>query len=311
MGGPREAVWQALILKNYGATHFIVGRDHAGPGNNRAGQPFYDDYAAHEMVTKYESELGIKILKYSMVVYVEETSEYRTMEEVQQGTRVLNISGTELRKRLFRGQDIPEWFSYPSVVEILRQTYPPRNKQGFTVFFTGLSGAGKSTLANALRIALMEEGSRPVALLDGDDVRVHLSTELGFSKEHRDLNIKRISWVASQITHARGLAIIAAIAPYRGPRDYARSIIEKWGGFIEVHVGTPLEVCESRDVKGLYAKARQGIVKHFTGIDDPYEPPVRPEIFVDTSKSTCKEAIHQIILHLQQEGYLNPEPIMS
>jgi len=306
MGGPKEA----LIRKNYGLSHFIVGRDHAGPGNNKDGKSFYDDYAAHELVTKYESELGITIMKYSMVVYVEDTQEYKTMEEVAPGTRVLNISGTELRRRLYLGLEIPEWFSYPSVVDILRQTYPARNKQGFTVFMTGLSGAGKSTLSNALRIALMEEGSRPVALLDGDDVRVHLSTELGFSKEHRDLNIKRISWVAGQITHARGLAIIAAIAPYRAPRDYARSIISKSGGFIEVHVATPLEVCEQRDVKGLYAKARQGIVKHFTGIDDPYEPPLNPEIYVDTSKSTCKEAVHQIILHLQQEGYLTNEPLL-
>jgi sulfate adenylyltransferase len=290
--------------KNYGASHFIVGRDHAGPGDNKNGKPFYHEYAAHELVGKHADELGITILKYSMVVFVEERNEYRTMEEVEEGMRVLNISGTELRRRLFRGIDIPEWFSFPSVVALLRQTYPPRRRQGFTVFFTGLSGAGKSTIANAIRIALMEEGSRPVTLLDGDEVRTHLSTELGFSKEHRDLNIRRISWVAAQITKARGIAIIAAIAPYRQPRDYARSLVEKYGGFVEVHVATPLEVCEQRDVKGLYAKARQGVLKQFTGIDDPYEHPSKPEIIIDTSKSSCKEAVHQIILHLEQEGFL-------
>jgi len=256
------------------------------------------------MVGLHEKELGIIILKYSMVVYVEDRQEYRTQEEVEPGMKVLNISGTELRRRLFRGIDIPEWFSFPTVVALLRQTYPPRNRQGFTVFFTGLSGAGKSTIANALRIALMEEGSRPVTLLDGDEVRTHLSTELGFSKEHRDLNIRRVSWVASQITKARGIAIIAAIAPYRAPRDYARSLASRWGGFIEVHVATPIEVCEQRDVKGLYAKARQGVLKQFTGIDDPYEPPLKPELSFNTGRASCKEIVHEIILHLEQEGYL-------
>jgi len=304
MAGPKEALWHALIRKNYGCTHFIVGRDHAGPGDNKLGKPFYHEYAAHDLVTKYESELGIKILKYSMVVFVEDMNEYRTMEEVEPGQRVLNISGTDLRRRLFRGIDIPEWFTFPSVVSILRQTHPSRRQQGFTLFFTGLSGAGKSTLANAVRIALMEEGSRPVTLLDGDEVRAHLSTELGFSKEHRNLNIKRISWVASQITKAKGVSIIAAIAPYREPRDYARTIISQHGGFVEIHVATPLTVCESRDVKGLYAKARKGILKNFTGIDDPYEPPAKPELLVDTGVNSCKKIVHDILLYLEHEGYL-------
>jgi len=227
------------------------------------------------------------------------------MEEVEPGQRVLNISGTELRRRLFRGIEIPDWFSFPNVVEILRQTYPPRRKQGFTIFLTGLSGSGKSTLANGIRIALMEEGSRPVLLLDGDEVRTHLSTELGFSKDHRNLNIRRISWVAAQITKSRGIAMIAAIAPYRESREYARSIITPHGGFIEIYVATPLQICEQRDVKGLYAKARQGIVKHFTGIDDPYETPSKPELIIDTSKSSLKEAVNQVILHLTQESFLD------
>lgn len=305
MGGPKEAIWHAIIRKNYGLTHFIIGRDHAGPGNNRDGQPFYDPYAAQHLIVQYADEIGIKIMKYSQVVYVDETKEYKTEDEVLPGQKVLNISGTELRRRLFRGIDIPEWFSYPSVVKLLRQTYPPRNQQGFTVFFTGLSGAGKSTLANALRIVLMEEGSRPVTLLDGDEVRMHLSSELGFSKEHRNLNIRRISWVASQITKSRGIAIIAAIAPYREPREFARKHISKNGGFLEVHVATPLEVCEKRDVKGLYAKARNGVLKNFTGIDDPYEEPANPEILLNTGQLPIRECLKNIIGHLKSEGYLD------
>jgi sulfate adenylyltransferase len=305
MGGPKEAVWHAIIRKNYGLTHFIIGRDHAGPGNNRDGKPFYDPYAAQHLIAKYADEIGIKIMKYSQVVYVDETKEYKTEDEVLPEQKVLNISGTELRRRLFRGIDIPEWFSYPSVVKLLRQTYPPRNLQGFTVFLTGLSGAGKSTLANALRIVLMEEGSRPVTLLDGDEVRMHLSSELGFSKEHRNLNIRRISWVASQITKSRGIAIIAAIAPYREPRDFARKHISKNGGFLEVHVATPLDVCEKRDVKGLYAKARNGVLKNFTGIDDPYEEPSNPEVLLNTSQLPIRECLKNIIGHLKSEGYLD------
>jgi len=240
-----------------------------------------------------------------MVVFVEDTQEYKTEDEVQPGQKVLNISGTELRRRLFRGIEIPEWFSFPSVVKILRQTHPPRNQQGFTIFFTGLSGAGKSTLANALRIVLMEEGSRPVTLLDGDEVRMHLSSELGFTKEHRNLNIRRISWVASQITKSRGIAIIAAIAPYQEPRDFARKHISKNGGFVEVHVATPLEVCEKRDVKGLYAKARSGVLKNFTGIDDPYQVPTSPEVSLNTSGLKITDCLDIIIKHLKDEGYLD------
>jgi sulfate adenylyltransferase len=304
MAGPREALWHALIRKNYGATHFIVGRDHAGPGNNKDGQPFYDPYAAQHIVDKYKDELGIQILKYSQVAYIEDIAEYRSEDDIPQGARVLNISGTELRRRLFMGIDIPDWFSYPSVVKILRQRHPPRAQQGFTLFFTGFSGSGKSTIANAVRIALMEEGSRTVTLLDGDEVRQNLSSELGFSKEHREINIRRISYVASEITKARGVAITAAIAPYRSTRDYARRIISEHGGFMEIHISTSLDVCESRDRKGLYAKARKGILKNFTGIDDPYEPPLKPEITIDTSTVSIRQAVHNIKLYLEQEGFL-------
>jgi len=305
MAGPREACWHAIIRKNYGCTHFIVGRDHAGPGNNKAGQPFYDPYAAQDLLLANKERIGIEVMPFMQVVYVEELGEYRTIDNIPPGMRELNISGTELRRRLYKGIDIPAWFSFPEVVQILRQTYPPRHRQGFTIFFTGFSGAGKSTLANAVRIALLEEGSRTVSLLDSDHVRRHLSTELGFSQEHRELNVKRIGYVASEITKARGVAICAAVAPFRSVRDYVRKLINKHGGFIEVYVSTPLEVCEERDRTGLYAKARSGAIQNMSGVDDPYEAPLNPEIIIDTTQCTVKQAVHEIILHLEQEGFLS------
>jgi len=304
MGGPREALWHALLRKNFGCTHFIVGRDHAGPGADASGKDFYDPYAAQQTALKYEKELGVKVMPFQMMVYVESKQTYYPVDEVPEGEKTANISGTKLRHLLRTGGDIPEWFTYPSVAAILRTSYPPRHKQGFTVFFTGLSGAGKSTISNALSISLLEEGSRQVVLLDGDIVRSHLSSELGFSKEHRDLNVRRIGYVASEITRCRGVAICAPIAPYEESRRHVRRLIEEYGGFIEVHVSTPLEVCEARDTKGLYAKARSGQLKMFTGIDDPYEPPSHPELRIDTHKISVKDAVDIVIAFLRKEGYL-------
>jgi sulfate adenylyltransferase len=304
MGGPREAVWHAIIRKNYGCTHFIVGRDHAGPGNDSNGKPFYGPYDAQELMKKHEKELDITMVPFKNMVYVEDKAQYFPEDEVEKGTRTLDISGTELRRRLQEGADIPEWFSFPDVVAELRRTHPPRHKQGFTVFFTGLSGSGKSTVANALMVKLMELGGRPVTLLDGDLVRKHLSSELGFSKEHRDLNIQRIGYVASEITKNGGIAICAPIAPYAATRKIVREMIEPLGGFIEVHVATPIEVCEQRDRKGLYAKARAGILKGFTGIDDPYEVPENPEMRLDTSESTPDMSAHRIIVKLESLGFI-------
>ncbi len=304
MGGPREAVWHAIIRKNYGCTHFIVGRDHAGPGNDSNGKPFYGPYDAQELMKKHEKELDIVMVPFKNMVYVEDKAQYFPEDEVEKGTRTLDISGTELRRRLQEGADIPEWFSFPAVVAELRRTHPPRHKQGFTVFFTGLSGSGKSTVANALMVKLMELGGRPVTLLDGDLVRKHLSSELGFSKEHRDLNIQRIGYVASEITKNGGIAICAPIAPYAATRKIVREMIEPLGGFIEVHVATPIEVCEQRDRKGLYAKARAGILKGFTGIDDPYEAPENPEMRLDTSESTPDMSAHRIIVKLESLGFI-------
>jgi sulfate adenylyltransferase len=304
MGGPREAIWHAIIRKNYGCTHFIVGRDHAGPGKDSTGKPFYGPYDAQELMKKHEQELDISMVPFKNMVYVEEKSQYFPEDEVEKGARVLDISGTELRRRLQEGADIPDWFSFPAVVAELRRTHPPRHEQGFTVFFTGLSGSGKSTVANALMVKLMEMGGRPVTLLDGDVVRKHLSSELGFSKEHRDLNIQRIGYVASEITKNGGIAICAPIAPYAATRKIVREMIEPLGGFIEIHVATPIEVCEARDRKGLYAKARAGILKGFTGIDDPYEVPEKPEMRLDTAEVTPDMSAHRIIVKLESLGFI-------
>ena len=304
MGGPREAIWHALIRKNHGVTHFIVGRDHAGPGKDSDGKPFYGPYEAQELFKKHEPEIGVTMVPFSMMVYLEDKDCYVPDTEVPGGARVLNISGTELRDRLNEGREIPAWFTYPEVVRELRRSFPPRHKQGVTIFFTGLSGSGKSTVANVLLTKFLEMGGRPVTILDGDLVRKHLSSELGFSKEHRDINIRRIGYVASEITKNGGIAICAPIAPYDSVRKQVRSMIEPHGGFILVHMATPLEICEQRDRKGLYAKARAGIVKEFTGISDPYEAPKDAEVVIDTGELSAEESAQEIILHLEREGFI-------
>ncbi|MBC2834853.1 bifunctional sulfate adenylyltransferase/adenylylsulfate kinase [Paragemmobacter straminiformis] len=304
MGGPREALWHAIIRKNHGLTHFIVGRDHAGPGKNSAGKDFYDPYAAQTLVAEHQKEIGIEMVDFKQMVYVQEKSQYYPVDEVPEGSTVLDISGTELRRRLREGLEIPDWFSFPQVVTELRRTSPPRAKQGFTVFFTGLSGSGKSTIANALMVKLMEMGGRPVTLLDGDVVRKHLSSELGFSKEHRDINIKRIGYVASEITKNGGIAICAPIAPYTATRRAVREMIEAFGAFIEVHVATSIEECERRDRKGLYKLAREGKIKEFTGISDPYEAPTKAELVVDTEGTDVDYCAQQVILKLESMGLI-------
>ena len=304
MGGPREAVWHAIIRKNHGCTHLIVGRDHAGPGSDSSGKPFYGPYDAQELLQKHEAELGVAMVPFKLMVYVEDQDTYSPVDEIPEGTRTLNISGTDLRDRLARGTEIPEWFTFGDVAEELRRSHPPRHRQGLTVFFTGLSGSGKSTIANVLIVKFLEMGGRPVTLLDGDLVRKHLSSELGFSKEHRDINIKRIGYVASEITKNGGIAVCAPIAPYDSVRKDVRSMIQPLGGFLLVHVATPLEVCEQRDRKGLYAKARAGIIKEFTGISDPYEEPADADIVIDTTKLTAEEAAQQVVLHCEKEGYV-------
>ena len=305
MAGPREALWHALIRKNYGCTHFIVGRDHAGPGLDKDGKAFYGPYESQELLKQYQDEIGIKIISFEEMVYVPEKEKYIPRSEISTDEVIKTLSGTELRNLLRFGRDIPEWFTFPEVIKELRNAYPPKHKQGFTVFLTGLSGAGKSTIAQVLLSRFLEMGDRPVTLLDGDIVRRHLSSELGFSKEHRDINVRRIGFVASEITKNRGIAICAPIAPYSLSRRQVREMVEQYsGGFIEVYVATPLEICENRDRKGSYAKARAGLIKGFTGVDDPYETPENPDVKVDTTEITPDEAAQEVLLELQRQGYL-------
>ena len=304
MGGPREAVWHAIIRKNHGCTHLIVGRDHAGPGSDSSGKAFYGPYDAQELLSQHEAELGVAMVPFKLMVFVEETDSYTPIDEVPEGKRTLSLSGTDLRDRLAKGKEVPSWFTFPTVAEELKRSHPPRHQQGFTLLFTGLSGSGKSTIANVLLVKLLEMGGRAVTLLDGDLVRKNLSSELGFSREHRDINIRRIGYVASEITKNGGVAICAPIAPYDSVRKEVRAMVEPLGGFMVVHVATPLEVCEQRDRKGLYAKARAGIIKEFTGISDPYEAPEDAEITIDTTRLTAEEAAQQIVLHLEKEGYV-------
>tara|TARA_Y100000817_G_scaffold187434_1_gene146471 strand:+ start:7 stop:1656 length:1650 start_codon:yes stop_codon:yes gene_type:complete len=305
MAGPREALWHALIRKNYGCTHIIIGRDHAGPGSDSNGNPFYGPYDAQDLLVKYQDEINIKMVPFKMMVYVKEKNEYMPIDEVPNDLTSLNISGTELRNKLDSGDSLPEWFTYPEIEKELKKSIPEKVNRGITVFFTGLSGSGKSTLANALMIKFLEEGNRPVTLLDGDLVRQHLSSELGFSKEHRSINVKRIGYVASEITKNRGIAICAPIAPYESDRNFNKQLISKYGGYIEVFVSTPLEVCEKRDSKGLYALARKGVIKEFTGISDPYEEPENPDIIIDSSKEDPEILIEQIINKIKSLGYMD------
>ncbi|MEL7300510.1 MAG: bifunctional sulfate adenylyltransferase/adenylylsulfate kinase [Pseudomonadota bacterium] len=307
MAGPREAVWHGLIRKNHGCTHMIVGRDHAGPGKNSAGEDFYGPYDAQDLFREHEAEIGIEMVDFKHMVYVQERAQYEPADEIadRENVTILNISGTELRRRLQEGLEIPEWFSFPAVVNELRKSKPPRSQQGFTVFFTGFSGSGKSTIANALMVKLMEMGGRPTTLLDGDIVRKNLSSELGFSKEHRDLNIRRIGYVASEITKNGGIAICAPIAPYATTRGAVREEIEQYGAFCEVHVATSIEECERRDRKGLYRLARAGKIKEFTGISDPYDVPEQPELRLDTEGTDVDYCAQQVLLKLQEMGLIS------
>eukprot|EP00457_Paulinella_chromatophora_P004599 gb/GEZN01004611.1/.p1 GENE.gb/GEZN01004611.1/~~gb/GEZN01004611.1/.p1 ORF type:complete len:610 (+),score=52.82 gb/GEZN01004611.1/:77-1906(+) len=309
MAGPREAVWHAIVRKNYGASAFIVGRDHAGPGSNSKGVDFYGPYEARDFAVKHEKELGIKLCSFEMMVYLPDEQKYYPVDEVPKGKPVNKLSGTEVRRRLQTGEEIPEWFSFPEVVSILRLAHPPRAKQGFCVFFTGFSGSGKSTVANALIERLMEIDQRTICMLDGDHVRQMLSKGLGFSVEDRNLNIMRIGYVASEVVKPGGTAIAAPIAPFHSSRKYARTQVEKYGGFVEVHISTSIEECSKRDRKGLYKKAKLGLLKGLTGIDDPYEVPEKPELTIDCGTTSVLEAVDMIVKFLELEGYINMQKL--
>ncbi len=304
MGGPKEALLHAIIRKNYGCTHLIVGRDHAGPGLNSNNEPFYGPYEAQDMLEKYQDELKIKMVPFKFMVFIPKSGKYKAIDDVVEGEEYKTLSGTELRQLLDEGEGIPEWFTFKEVAHELELSNPPLTKRGITIFFSGLSGSGKSTLANGLLTKFLEEGSRPVTLLDGDIVRTHLSSELGFSKEHRSLNIKRIGYVASEITKNGGIAICAPIAPYEEDRKFNRELISNEGGYIEIFVSTPLEKCEERDSKGLYALAREGKIKEFTGISDPYEEPKNAEIVINSSGESPEKLVEEIYEKIVSMGYV-------
>ncbi len=306
MAGPKEALLHAIIRRNHGANHFIVGRDHAGPGNDSTGKPFYGPYDAQTLMKEHEAELGVKMVPFEMLVYLPDEDRYVEEKDVPKGARTLNISGTQVRDDyLAKGKLLPEWFTRPETAEILRQSYPPRHKQGFCLWFTGLSGSGKSATTQILTELLLEYG-RQATVLDGDVVRTHLSKGLGFSKEDRDTNILRIGFVAGEISRHGGAVVCAAISPYRAAREEARKFVGE--NFIEVFMDTPVEVCEERDVKGLYAKARQALADGkpmgFTGVDDPYEPPVSPEITLQGYGATPDENARKVVAYLLDKGYL-------
>jgi sulfate adenylyltransferase len=290
MAGPKEALWHAIIRQNYGCNRIIIGRDHAGPGVNAEGKPYYQPYDAQELIARYQEELEIKMVPFKEMVFAKNKKTFLPLDKIEQNDPIEKLSGTQFKELLQQRTEIPSWYSFPEVIHELRKRFPKLHNQGLTVFFTGLSGAGKSTLANAIMYKLMETEDRPITLLDGDIVRQHLSSELGFSKEDRDIHVKRIGYVASEITKHGGVAICAPIAPYSNTRKVVRNMIDEVGSFVEIHVATPLSVCEERDVKGLYKQARAGKILDFTGVSDPYEEPENPEITVDTSDITVEES---------------------
>ena len=290
MAGPKEALWHAIIRKNYGCNRIIIGRDHAGPGVNAEGKPYYQPYDAQELIAQYQEELEIKMVPFKEMVFAKNKKTFLPLDKIEQDDPIEKLSGTQFKEFLQQRTEIPNWYSFPEVIHELRKRFPKLHNQGLTVFFTGLSGAGKSTLANAIMYKLMETEDRPITLLDGDIVRQHLSSELGFSKEDRDIHVKRIGYVASEITKHGGVAICAPIAPYSNTRKVVRNMIDEVGSFVEIHVATPLSVCEERDTKGLYKQARAGKILDFTGVSDPYEEPENPEITVDTSDITVEES---------------------
>ena len=305
MGGPREAIWHAIIRKNHGATHFIVGRDHAGPGKNSSGKDFYGPYDAQYAVERYREELGIAVVPFQQMIYLPDSDEYRPDDQVPPGARTLNISGTELRARLRSGKDIPNWFSYPEVVRVLRESHPPRYRQGFTVFLTGFTNSGKDAIGRALQVTLNQQGGRSVSLLLGETVRSGLSSELGFTKADRDANIGRIGFVAAELTKAGAAVIAAPIAPFEASRQAARETVSQFGSFFLVHVATSVEYAEKTDRRGVYKRAREEKIPNFTGVTGPYEAPEKPDLRVDLEEVSVRQAVHEIVLMLEKEGLLD------
>ena len=304
MAGPREALLHMIIGRNFGCTHFVIGHNHASPGNDSNKKPFYRYDDAITLAGDATKELGVEIITFEELIYLPFEDEFKIANQVEEGRDTISFTAADIQNRIRKGKKIPDWASFPEVIQELQKSCPPPLKQGMTIFFTGLSGAGKSTIAKILYAKFLEIGTRPVSLLDGDIVRRNLSSELNFSKKHRDINVKRIGFVAAEITKNRGIAICAPIAPYEKTRNQIRESIEAHGGFFEIHVSTPISECEKRDRKGMYAKAKAGLLKGFTGIDDPYEDPSSPELRIDTTNLTPDEAAQEVMLNISQKGFI-------
>lgn len=306
MAGPRDALLGSIISRNFGCTHFMVGPDHASPGLDSTGKPFYSPLAAQEFLKSNQDEIGIRLISYTPWVYLPDLDQFASPDDIPAGSKTADISADQVRDDyLARGIPLPDWFCRPAVASILSETSPPKNRQGLTIWFTGLSGSGKSTIAHGLVERLAEYG-RNVAFLDGDEIRTHLSKGLGFSKEDRDTNIHRVGYVAGLLAAQGGTTICSVVSPYRAPRDHARKLSR--GHFVEIFCDTPIDICETRDVKGLYAKARAAVADGkglgFTGVDDPYEPPLNPEVTLDTSRLGVPECVDVIVGKLKELGYI-------
>jgi sulfate adenylyltransferase len=304
MAGPREALWHAIIRKNYGVSHFIVGRDHAGPGKDASGKSFYQPREAQELLETHRRELGIEVVAFPSMVYAPRLDRYVPQDDLSKDEPVADVSGTQLRQHLREGTSIPDWFTYPEIETVLRKRYPLGARKGAAILLTGLSGAGKSTIAQALKARIHEDYGRDVTLLDGDEVRKALSAGLGYSRQDRSANVLRIAFVASEVVKHGGIAICAPIAPYAEDRVRARELVQEHGEFVEVHVSTSLEVCEERDCKGLYAMARAGVLDNFTGISDPYEIPENPDLRLESSEVHPSELASRIIVELKNRCIL-------
>ena len=306
MAGPREALWHAIIRQNYGASHFIVGRDHAGC-KSASGDDFYGPYDAQALVASVAHELAVQVVPFQMVAYVPELDTYLPADQVPAGMDTLAISGTKFRRMMAEGADIPAWFSHPDVIRILQQVSPPLRRRGFALFFTGLSGSGKTTIETALLQALASSmPTRNIEVLDGDVVRTHLSSKLGFSVEDRNTNVARVGYVASLVGRHGGIALCSNISPFEDGRRRAKDLVtDAPAGYVLVHVSTPLEVCQSRDVKGLYALAASGKLKRFTGVTHPYELPDSPDITIDASVVPVADSVRYIMAYLQLTGYVD------
>ncbi len=307
MAGPREALLHAIIRKNYGATHFIIGREHASPSYKKEnGEDFYGPYEAQDLLEKYSDEIKIIPIRSKMISYVKELDEYLPVDKIKnEQLTVLNLSGTKQRELLNKGEELPNWFSFPEIIAELKKAIKPKNERGFCLYFLGIPSSGKSTFANYC-ITMLKEliTNRNITLLDGDVIRLNLSKGLGFSLEDRKINIERIGFVANEIVKHNGICVVANIAPYEESRKNNRELIEKSGDYIEIFVKTSLEECMKRDPKNLYEKARRGEIKNLTGYNDTFEEPKHSDIVIDGENQQISQELKKIKEELSKRNLI-------